>query len=68
MQIFFMQTFNKVFLTLQCCLIEVTKAGGGNRYKIQHMNKAGLQRLGTLPKTLGCDLELYEGVVQLLAG
>ena len=29
-------TLNGVFLTLQGCLIEVMKDGGGNRYKIPH--------------------------------
>jgi hypothetical protein len=34
---------NRVYLSLQSCLIEVMKAGGGNRYKIPHMNKERLQ-------------------------
>ncbi|KAM0874828.1 hypothetical protein ACQ4PT_037170 [Festuca glaucescens] len=54
---------NKVFLTLQSCLIEVMKEGRGNGYKIPHMYKDGLQRAGNLPNVLGCDRELYDGVM-----
>jgi hypothetical protein len=46
---------NRVYLTLQSCLIEVMKASGGNRYKIPHMNKERLQALGILPDRLDCD-------------
>ncbi|CAN6331900.1 unnamed protein product, partial [Urochloa humidicola] len=51
-----------VFLTLQGCLIEVMKAGGGNKYKIPHMNKDRLEAMGILPKCLNCDRQLYESV------
>jgi hypothetical protein len=54
---------NRVYLTLQSCLIEVIKAGGGNRYKIPHMNKERLQALGILPYRLDCDQQLYENVL-----
>jgi hypothetical protein len=33
---------NRVFLTLQECMIEVMKDNGGNRYKIPHMSKERL--------------------------
>jgi hypothetical protein len=59
---------NRVFLTLKSCLIEVMKVGGGNGYKIPHMYKDGLERAGDLPIVLGCDRELYESVMQMLAG
>jgi hypothetical protein len=36
---------NRIFLTLQACLIEVMKDGGENRYKIPHMNKDRLEAL-----------------------
>jgi hypothetical protein len=58
---------NRVFLTLQNCLIEIMKIGGGNGYKIPHMYKDGLERAGCLPNVLDCDRELYESVVQTLA-
>ncbi|CAN6347256.1 unnamed protein product, partial [Urochloa humidicola] len=58
---------NRVFLTLQGCCIEVMMAGGGNGYKIPHMNKERMERLGTLPISLSCDLSLYESVMKSLA-
>jgi len=59
-------TLNKEFLTLQGCMIEVMKDGGGNRYKIPHMNKDRLEALGMLPKSLSCDRQLYEDVIAAL--
>jgi hypothetical protein len=59
-------TLNRVFLTLQGCLIEVMKDGGGNRYKIPHIDKDRLEALGMLPKSLGCDRQLYEDVLASL--
>lgn len=58
---------NRVFLTLQGSLIEVMKQRGGNHYKIPHMNKDRLERLGILPDRLSCDCELYEEVMQALS-
>jgi hypothetical protein len=55
-----------VFLTLQGCLIEVMKAGGGNKYRIPHMNKERLEALGVLPRSLNCDRHLYESVMESL--
>jgi hypothetical protein len=60
-------TLNRVFLTLQSCLIEVMKDGGGNRYKIPHINKDRLEALGVLPKSLSVDRELYEKVMKSLS-
>ena len=59
-------TLNREFLTLQGCMIEVMKDGGGNRYKIPHMNKDRLEALGMLPKSLSCDRQLYEDVIAAL--
>jgi hypothetical protein len=59
-------TLNRVFLTLQGCWIEVMKDGRGNRYKIPHIDKDRLQALGMLPKSLGCDRQLYEDVLASL--
>jgi hypothetical protein len=59
-------TLNRVFLTLQGCMIEVMKDGGGNRYKIPHMDKDRLEALGMLPRSLGCDKKLYEDVMSSL--
>jgi hypothetical protein len=54
----------KVFLTLQGCMIEVMKIGGGNRYKVPHIGKDRLQASGALPRRLGCSRQLYESAVQ----
>jgi hypothetical protein len=42
------------------------KDGGGNRYKIPHIDKDRLEALGMLPKSLGCDRQLYEAVMASL--
>jgi hypothetical protein len=57
---------NRIFLTLQACLIEVMKDGGGNRYKVPHLNKDRLEALGMLPKSLNVDQQLYSSVMESL--
>jgi hypothetical protein len=57
---------NRVFVTLQSCMIEVMKDKGGNKYKIPHMNKEILEALNMLPKALSCDRQLVERALQLL--
>jgi hypothetical protein len=59
-------TLNRVFLTLQGYMIEVMKDGGGNGYKISHMDKDKLEALNMLPKRLSCDHRLYESVMATL--
>jgi hypothetical protein len=44
---------NNVSLTLQTCMNQIIEAHGSNNYKIVHMNKAGLERLGLLPQSIG---------------
>ena len=60
------RAIRNVFLTLQGCMIEVMKAGGGNKYKIPHMNKDSLEALGMLPKSFNCDHQLYDSVMESL--
>lgn len=60
------KSLRNVFLTLQGCMLEVMMAGGGNKYKIPHMNKDRLEALGILPKSLTCDRQLYESVMESL--
>jgi len=57
---------NRVFLTLQGCMIEVMKDSGGNRYKIPHMNKERLEALHMLPEALSCDSQLVRRAFELL--
>jgi hypothetical protein len=59
-------TLNRVFLTLQWCLIEVIKDGGGNIYKIPRIDKDRLEALGMLSRSLGCDRKLCEDVMASL--
>jgi hypothetical protein len=43
---------NYSFLTLQGCMNEILECHGDNSYKIPHMGKERLERLGTLPTSL----------------
>ncbi|CAA7037110.1 unnamed protein product [Microthlaspi erraticum] len=58
---------NKIFLTLQSCLLETMKIGGANTYKIPHMKKDRLEREGRLPIQLACDPILVQEVISSLA-
>ncbi|KAL7154874.1 hypothetical protein ABFS83_03G033200 [Erythranthe nasuta] len=49
---------NRIFLTLQSCMIEIMRGKGSNKFKIPHMSKAMLEREGRLPTQLKCDREL----------
>jgi hypothetical protein len=48
-------------------MIEIIKKGGGNAYKIPHMNKDGLEAAGMLPNSLSMDQDLYNAALQQLA-
>jgi hypothetical protein len=43
---------NRIWLTHQSCLNEIIEDDGGNNYNIPHLNKARLEREGTLPEVL----------------
>jgi hypothetical protein len=58
---------NRVFLTLQGCLIGVMKDNGENRYKTPHMRKERLEALNMLPKVLSCDSQLVQRAMELLS-
>ncbi|KAL6581619.1 hypothetical protein OROMI_007542 [Orobanche minor] len=58
---------NYVWLTLQLCMKEIMKIGGGNRYKIPHINKNRLQMLGRLPTQISCDPVLLQVTKDSLA-
>jgi hypothetical protein len=57
---------NKIFLTLQSCMVEIMKEKGWNKYKIPHIKKGVMQREGCLPTTLKCDPSLVEEVSSYL--
>ena len=54
-------TLNKyTWLSLQLCMIEILKVQGGNNYKLPHIGKRALDRLGILPENMEVDEELIE--------
>jgi hypothetical protein len=55
------------FLTLQSCMIEVMKEGGGIGYKIPHIGKEQLQAKGELPSNLSITSELIADTLALIA-
>ena len=58
---------NRVFLTLQSCMIEIMKIGGGNNYKIPHLKKDTLEREGLLPVQMDCYPNLVEEAMNYVA-
>ncbi|XP_057802835.1 uncharacterized protein LOC131018131 [Salvia miltiorrhiza] len=53
-------TLNKVFLSLQSCMVEIMKQKGHNAYKIPHMGKDALMRANQLPRDLEVPIELVD--------
>nr|XP_016499741.1 PREDICTED: uncharacterized protein LOC107818270 [Nicotiana tabacum] len=60
------ERLNHVFLTLQSCMVEVMKDKGGNNYKVPHMKKDMLERHGTLPTQVCCDIGIVNETLALL--
>lgn len=61
-------TLNKVFLTHQKCLESIILCGGGNDYKLPHMNKDRLARQGQLPVSIQVTDELRQKIQLLQPG
>ncbi|XP_074291911.1 uncharacterized protein LOC141618730 [Silene latifolia] len=57
---------NRTWVTLQLFMVEIMKIEGSNRYKIPHINKARMERLGILLKQIVCDPSLIENVTNKL--
>ena len=55
------------FVSLQSCIREVLRKGGGIDYKVPHMNKERRHAEGWLPIALSVDLELVEQTLALIA-
>lgn len=53
---------NRIFLTLQSCMVEIMKIRGSNHYKIPHLRKGVLENENRLPLNLKCDAELVSEV------
>ncbi|KAJ1261104.1 hypothetical protein BS78_09G002700 [Paspalum vaginatum] len=58
---------NRIFLTLHSVLKEAMKTGGGNKFKIPHMKKGTLERLGRLPVQITCESTLIAQAMAKLA-
>jgi hypothetical protein len=61
------EKLNRVFVTLQSCLMEILKDQGGMGYKIPHMGKEKLQKEGELPMALSVDAQLYQSTLEIIA-
>jgi hypothetical protein len=59
-------TLNKVFLSLQDCMIEIIKVNGGNDYKQPHMAKDSQINNGTLPVSLEVKAEVLANALSVL--
>ncbi|XP_058223181.1 uncharacterized protein LOC131332888 [Rhododendron vialii] len=57
------QTLNHVFLTLQTCMVEVMNVYGGNNYKLPHLGKGQLVRIGNLTSHIQCDCDVMENAL-----
>ena len=54
----------KVFLSLQLCMIEILKTKGSNNYKLPHMGKNKIFRQqNQLPKSLSVPFDVYQEAV-----
>ncbi|XP_057775076.1 uncharacterized protein LOC130994057 [Salvia miltiorrhiza] len=59
-------TLNKVFLSLQGCMIEIMKVKGQNCYKLPHMKKDALLRQQLLPQCLEVPTDLVKETIAYL--
>ncbi|KAI5396852.1 hypothetical protein KIW84_062904 [Lathyrus oleraceus] len=57
---------NRIFVSLQLCMIEIMKEKGSNKYKIPHVNKERLERVRQLPIQIKCDPILVQEVKNYL--
>lgn len=57
---------NRIFLSLQSCMIEIMKVKGTHNYKIPHMKKEQLERRKELPTQRKCDIQLVQEVLSYL--
>ena len=57
----------RIFLSLQACLIETIKVFGDNSYKLPHLSKEKHARKGQLPENLLCPDDVYHDAMAKLA-
>ncbi|XP_074323258.1 uncharacterized protein LOC141660192 [Apium graveolens] len=53
-------TLNYVWLSLQNCMTDILKNGGNKNYKLPHIGKKRLERLGQLPSQMTAPLDVVE--------
>ena len=53
-------TLNYVWLSLMSCMTEILKNDGNNNYKLPHIGKRKLERLGQLPSVITAPLDVVE--------
>ena len=53
-------TLNYVWLSLQNCMTDILKQGDNNNYKLPHIGKKRLERLGELPTQMTTPLDVVE--------
>jgi hypothetical protein len=58
---------NKIFLSLQACMVEIMNHGGEIRYDTPHGHKDVLERLKILPTRLKCPLQVYQNALKAVA-
>ncbi|XP_028782212.1 uncharacterized protein LOC114738342 [Neltuma alba] len=58
---------NKIFLTLKCCMVEIMKVRGSNKYDLPHMRKEVMEKEGPLPNQIKCDPKLVQEVMEYLS-
>jgi hypothetical protein len=56
-----------MYLTLHQVLKETMKVHGSNKFKIPHMKKGGLERLGLLPLQVHCEATIVNEAMDMLA-
>jgi hypothetical protein len=56
-----------MYLTLHQVLKETMKVHGANKFKIPHMKKGKLERLGLLPLQVYCEATLVNEAMEKLA-
>jgi hypothetical protein len=57
---------NKIFISLQTCMVEIMKTKGSNKFSVPHIKKDVMQRQGRLPVSIKCDSSLVEEVLDHL--
>lgn len=57
---------NRIFVTLQTCMVEIMKNRGCNKYDLPHIRKDIMEREGPLPDQLKIDQDIVQDVMTVL--